>query len=115
MVWYIPSSEQDCVRFQPKGWNPLVPSFGSGKKVKEEKDEEEEEEEEDDDNDVPRQDLAWLEQGCISRRKPHSLIPVAAAFPCPGTGSDCAADEDQQMEAAFTSHARAYVSEEKLY
>lgn len=114
MVSYIPPREEDCVKFRPKGWNPLVPSFRSSKKEKEEKDEEEGEEE-DDDDDVPRQDLAWLEQGCISRRKPHSLIPVAAAFPCPGTGSDCAADEHQQMEAAFTSHARAYVSEEKLY
>lgn len=35
--------------------------------------------------------------------------------PSHGTGSDCAAVEYQQMEAAFTSRARAYVSEEKLY
>lgn len=83
----------------------LIPSFRSSKKEKEGNHKEEEEEEEDEDDDAPREDLAWLEQGCISSREPQSPI----------TGSDCAADEHQQMEAAFTSRATVYVSEGKLY
>lgn len=47
--------------------------------------------------------------------KSHTLKSLWQHFLSPGTGSDCAADGYQQVEAAFTSPARAYVSEKKLY
>lgn len=45
----------------------------------------------------------------------YSLIPRVPAFPCLDTGSECAADEYRQMESAFISLARPYMSVKKNY